>query len=117
MAVWQQPINKRATVCSVTTRCMAHETRTCYSTAKVCVLVRVRVLCCHCDEIERASDDPGLGPKVGPRVSVGSKLVLHSCQLLCLQLLSSSGQIATVMAHSTVKVPCTNIKAVALGGY
>eukprot|EP00966_Prymnesium_polylepis_P214704 4971999-Prymnesium_polylepis.2 len=37
-----------------------------------------------------------------------------------LQLLSSSGQIATVLAHwtlSCVKVPCKNIKAVTLGGY
>eukprot|EP00966_Prymnesium_polylepis_P244645 5658615-Prymnesium_polylepis.1 len=33
------------------------------------------------------------------------------------KLLSSSGQIATVVAHSTVKVPSNNIKAVTLGGY
>jgi hypothetical protein len=57
----------------------------------------------------------GLGPKVSkvPRVSVGSKLFCTAP----LQLLSSSGQIATVMAHWTVKVPCKNIKAVTLGGY
>jgi hypothetical protein len=55
----------------------------------------------------------GLGPKV-PRVSVGSKLVLHS-SFAAVEL--SSGQIAKVMAHWTVKVPCKNIKAVTLGGY
>ena len=55
--------------------------------------------------------------RAGPK---GPQRFRSQANLFCtapLQLLSSSGQIATVVAHSTVKVPCNNIKAVALGGY
>jgi hypothetical protein len=52
------------------------------------------------------------GGEKGAHVILGNTLVLHSSFAAV-----ESGQIATVMAHWTVKVPCTNIKAVTLGGY
>ena len=65
----------------------------------------------------RAASPARLHRKVTLLYTMCTELLTQRACTAPLQLLSSSGQIATVMAHWTVKVPCKHIKAVALGGY